>query len=109
MEWVTRYWIEWIFGIFAAVLVGLFRGLNKKIKQEKVEQDAIRAGLQALLRAQLIADYERYAEKGFAPVYARDNFENAYRQYEKLGENGVIQDIHSKFLALPTRDAGGAA
>ena len=102
MDWITKYWIEWIFGILGGVLIWLFRSLNKKIKEEKAEQEAIKAGLQALLRAQMVSDYNRYMEKGFAPIYARDNFQNCYVQYEKLGENGVINDIHTRFMALPT-------
>ena len=36
---------------------------------------AMKKGLQALLRSQLIGDYNHYVQKGFAPVYARENFE----------------------------------
>lgn len=62
----------------------------------------VRLGVQALLRAQLIADWNRYSEKGYAPIYARENFENVYQQYHNLGANGVMDDIRNKFLALPT-------
>lgn len=65
--------------------------------------DALALGVQALLRAQMITDYNHYSEKGYAPIYARENFENVWTQYEALGENGVMADIHAKFLALPTR------
>lgn len=44
----------------------------------------------------------KYSEKGFAPVYARDNFENCWKQYHSLGANGVMDDLHEKFLDLPT-------
>lgn len=62
----------------------------------------VRLGVQALLRAQMIDDFNRYSEKGFAPIYARENFENCYQQYHRLGANGVMDDLHDKFLALPT-------
>lgn len=63
---------------------------------------AMQRGMQALLRAQMINDYNRWDEKGFAPIYARQNFENCWAQYHALGANGVMDDLHSKFLALPT-------
>lgn len=63
----------------------------------------MRLGVQALLRAQLIDDWNRYSEKGFAPIYARENFENVYQQYHSLGANGVMDDIRAKFLALPDK------
>ena len=63
----------------------------------------IRRGVQALLRAQLISDWNYYSEKGYAPIYARENFENVYTQYHSLGANGVMDDLRNKFLALPDR------
>ena len=102
MDWITRYWVEWGFGLLIALLGILWTHLTRKLKQAKQEQDAIKAGLQALLRAQMVTDFNRYSEKGFAPIYARDNFENCWKQYEKLGENGVMRDIHDRFMRLPT-------
>lgn len=64
---------------------------------------ALQLGVQALLRSQMISDYNHYLEKGYAPIYARENFENCWVQYERLGKNGIMQDIRAKFLALPTQ------
>ena len=63
---------------------------------------ALCMGVQALLRAQVVNDYNHYTKKGYAPLYARENFENCWIQYERLGKNGVMKDIRIKFLALPT-------
>ena len=65
---------------------------------------ALQRGVQALLRAQMITYYNHYHAKGYAPLYARESFENCWVQYEKLGKNGVMKDIRTKFLALPTHD-----
>ena len=65
---------------------------------------ALERGVQALLRAQMISDYNRYSGKGWAPIYARESFENVWKQYENLGANGVMEDIHKKFMALPTAE-----
>lgn len=62
-----------------------------------------RLGVQALLRAELIRDWNYYSEKGYAPIYARENFENVYQQYHNLGANGVMDDLRVKFLALPDK------
>lgn len=63
---------------------------------------AVKRGLQALLRAQLIDDFNKWVEKGYAPIYARQNFENCWKQYHSLGANGVMNDIHARFFELPT-------
>lgn len=78
-----------------SILLAVFKILFTQIK-------AIKSGLQALLRAQLIGDYNKWTDRGYAPIYARQNFENCWFQYHALGANGVMDDIHAKFLDLPT-------
>ena len=78
--------------------------VHTKIKQQKSETDAIKLGIQALLRAQMVSDYNKYVAKGYAPIYAKDNFENVWQQYHSLGVNGVMDDLHTKFLQLPTEE-----
>jgi hypothetical protein len=63
---------------------------------------ALARGVQALLRTQLYEDYNKWQERGYAPIEARQNFENCYQRYHRLGKNGVMDDIHEKFLHLPT-------
>ena len=77
------------------VLAFLFKLVFNNIK-------GVKLGVQALLRAQMIDDYNKWTEKGYAPIYARQNYENCWKQYHSLGVNGVMDDIHVKFLALPT-------
>lgn len=101
-EWIAKYWIEWIFGLLIAALGVLWKTLSNKVKDEQRKNAAIEKGVQALLRAQMVNDYNHYSEKGFAPIYARENFENCWKQYENLGSNGVMQNIRDKFYALPT-------
>lgn len=72
-------------------------------KKTAVNVRAIRLGVQAVLRAQMIADYNYYTNKGYAPIYAKENFQNCWNQYEALGANGVMNDIYKKFMALPDR------
>jgi len=64
---------------------------------------AVKRGVQALLRAQLISEWNYYSEKGYAPIYARENFENVYLQYHSLGANGVMDDLRKRFLDLPDK------
>ena len=62
----------------------------------------VKKGVQALLRAQMISEYNKWSEKGYAPIYVRQNFENCWEQYHSLGVNGVMDDLHARFLELPT-------
>lgn len=80
--------------------------LITKIVSYKKQNEALKKGLQALLRAQMINDYNKWTSKGYAPIYARQNFQNCWLNYEALGENGVMTNIHDKFMALPTPPEG---
>ena len=100
---MTIYQMLCVFSVPAAILA-VYKMMIRQIKDVRAQNDAIKLGLQALLRAQLIADYNKWSEKGYAPIYARENFENCWRQYHALGANGVMDDIHDRFRDLPTEN-----
>ena len=85
------------------LIVCLYKYVNSVIKKTRDDINALKLGIQALLRSQMIAEYNKYSEKGYAPVYARENFENCWKQYHSLGANGVMDDLHEKFLELPVK------
>ena len=85
-----------------ALIAGVFKYLHGLIKRNMEDSKALKAGIQALLRSQMISDFNKYTEKGYAPIYARESFENCWRQYHSLGVNGVMDDLHRKFLELST-------
>lgn len=85
------------------LIICLYKYVNSVIKKTRDDTNALKLGIQALLRSQMIAEYNKYNEKGYAPVYARENFENCWKQYHSLGANGVMNDLHEKFLDLPVK------
>ena len=101
-EWIIKYWVEWVFGVVVAILGVLIRKINTRVKETSAKNDAIELGIQALLRAQLVDDYNHYMSKGEFPIYARESFENVYKQYRNLGGNGVMVELHKKLIELPT-------
>ena len=80
-----------------AILAALFKYVLLQIK-------GVRMGVKALLRSQMINDYNKWSERGYAPIYAKQNFENLWEQYHAIkGPNGVMDDLHAKFMLLPTK------
>lgn len=102
---MTVYQWLCILGI-PSLVTALIGYLIKRVQDNDKATKAIEKGVQALLRAEMVAAYNRYSDKGFAPIYARENFENIWIQYHALGANGVMDDLHSKFMALPTAQRG---
>lgn len=88
--------------ISAIGLTGLFPMVIAYIVKANKKEKALAQGIQALLRAQMISDYNKWMDRGYAPIYAKENFENCWKQYEALGANGVISNIHKEFMNLPT-------
>lgn len=86
----------------SGVLVSVCRYFSVRLKAAERENEAIKMGVQALLRDRLISEYNDRNEKGFAPIYAKENFENMWKHYHNLGKNGVMDGVHNDFMALPT-------
>ena len=74
---------------------------NKQQKQEE-ENLALKNGVQALLRANIIQCYNKYIEKGEIPIYERENIDHLYNEYKTLGGNGVVESLIEKLEDLPT-------
>lgn len=92
--------ISLLFG--SGILVSAGRYIIKRIKAIESKNEAVCLGVQALLRDRLIHEYNKYSRLGYAPIYAKENFENMWKQYHNLGLNGVMDEIHADFMDLPT-------
>lgn len=98
---MSVYEILCLLGIPTLIIVSI-KLIYNKIRKNKNDIKLMKEGIQALLRSQMIADYNKWEERGYAPIYARQNFENCWVRYHSLGANGVMDDLHNKFLELPT-------
>ena len=103
-EIFVKYWVEWLCGIVTAILSGAYLRLSKKVKANRLKQEAIEQGMQALLRDRIIQAYNHYTEKGFCPIYGRQNVESLYQAYHALGGNGTITNLYNKLEELPTEE-----
>ncbi len=98
---MTLYNVLCLFGVPSIILTFILY-LFRRISDSDRKMRAVEKGIQALLRSQMITDFNHYGEKGYAPIYARENFENCWQNYHQLGANGVMDDIHGRFMDLPT-------
>ncbi len=82
--------------------LAFLKWIHSKFVQQRKKTEALEQGVQALLRDRLYQMYAHYMEKGTAPIYARENFQNMYEKYHSLGANGVMDDYYKKFMDIPT-------
>lgn len=59
--------------------------------------------IRALIKDRITNVYYVSMEKKYCRVYARENMEDMYKQYEALGGNGMVADLHDKICALPEK------
>lgn len=86
--------INIIAGAIISYLFALYRAKKK-------ENNALKAGLQALLRDRIIQAYNHYVQdKGWIPIYAKESIDACYRSYEALGDNGVIDNLMQQINEL---------
>lgn len=71
------------------------------LRAKKRENNALKEGMQALLRDRIIQAYNHYSDKGWMPIYAMESIEACYKSYEELGENGVIDNLMRQLRELP--------
>lgn len=89
---------------------GVITLLITMYRQKKKENDALKAGVQALLRDRIIQAYNHYVQdKGWIPIYAKESIDACYKSYEALGDNGVIDNLMQQINELqnyPSKNRG---
>lgn len=97
--------IQTIINIIAGAVISYIFALYRAKKREN---DAVRAGVQALLRDRIIQAYNHYVcEKGWVPIYAKESIDACYKSYEALGDNGVIDSLMEQLNELPNYNLNG--
>ncbi len=93
-EQIVSHAINLLLGGVVSYIFALYR-------QKKKENDALKAGVQALLRDRIIQAYNHYVcEKGWVPIYAKESIDACYKSYEALGNNGVIDNLMQQLNEL---------
>ena len=102
-DFIIKYWVEALFGVIAAGLGWAYKKLSKRVQRQVSDQKSLRDGTQALLRNEIIKEYDKYIERGYIPIYAMENVTSLYRAYHALGGNGTITKLMDELKELPTK------
>ena len=100
----------------SSVAVSVFSGVmavygkkHAKLRKEEMEKyerwDELRQnvakGTQCLLRAEIIRSHEKYIDRGYCPVYAKESLTREYQAYHNLGGNDVATALYEQLMTLP--------
>ncbi len=101
IEYIGQHWVEWLFTAAVALLGLGYRQIASRIKTEEHKNQAVAEGIQCLLRESIVTAYNRYSDKGFCPIYAKESVKRAYLAYHDLDGNDVATKLYEKLLAMP--------
>lgn len=93
--------IKWLIPFLCGGVVSLGGVVVSRLKLGKKKQDAAELGLQCLLRAEIIRQYEKWSEKKYCPIYAKEALKRAYDSYHTLGGNDVATGLYEETMELP--------
>lgn len=102
LRYVGAHWVEWLFTICLAALTFAWRSVSARLKVEHEKNTAIAEGVQSLLRESIVSNYNRYHDKGFCPIYAKESIKKVYQAYHDLGGNDVATNLYKELLEMPT-------
>ncbi len=87
-----------------AGIAAAYKHLSKKLKKQICDQKSLRDGTQALLRNAIIRDYDKYMDRGYVPIYARESILSMYDAYHALDGNGTITQLIDELRELPSKE-----
>lgn len=106
ISFIQAHWLEWLFTAVLAVLSWLFKLMRDQLRQEQERNKAIAEGVQSLLRESIVNNYNRYSDRGYCPIYAKESVKRVYMAYHGLGGNDVATELYNKLLKMPEEREG---
>lgn len=106
LDFIRLHWPEWLFTLVSGALALGYRSVSIRLKAEQAKNQAIADGVQSLLRESIVDAYNKYSDKGFCPIYAKESMKRVYCAYEKLGGNDVAKELYHKILRMDEEKGG---
>lgn len=99
MAWnIIESVLVWVLTAGLGFSIAFFKA---KFTKAKKEENALKHGMQSLLRSDIIKLHDKFMEKGYAPIYAKEAMEKSYIAYHNLGGNGVMTNLYDEMMELP--------
>ena len=100
-NYIQTYWPELVAGTISLLCTGLYGSVVKHLKKEQKKNDAIAEGVQSLLRENIVQNYNKYQDREYCPIYAKESIKRVYEAYHTLGGNDVATKLYNTLLAMP--------
>lgn len=75
----------------------------KTVKKYAKQVSVLAKAQQAQMRSQLLEQYHYYMDSGWISEEHMEDWENQYKAYHCLGENGILDSRRADLLKLPNK------
>lgn len=99
--YIDANWVTWVFAAISCALGFICRKMSKQLREETKKSDAIVQGMQSLLRESIVSNYNKYQDREFCPIYAKESIKRVYESYHNLGGNDVATKLYHTLLDMP--------
>lgn len=99
---IHQIFLQWLIPFICGALASVGTAFITLRKKERKREKAVENGVQCLLRAEIIRQYEKWEDRGYCPIYAQEALRIGYAAYHQLGGNDVATELYKKVMALPT-------
>lgn len=99
---IAELFLKWLIPFLCGSAVSILGTAAAGWKSGRKKGKALENGVQSLLRAEIIRSYEKYMDKQYCPLYAREALKREYDSYHQLGGNDVATELYQKICLLPT-------
>ena len=100
-EWITKYWVEWVFGLLIAALTWIVKRISSRLKKFQQENEALRNGIKSLLKVNIEKECERCIRDGWCGSVKRGTITDMFTSYTALGGNDGTKSMVEQTLGLP--------
>lgn len=100
MDWILKYWVEWVFGILGMVLLAWFTYFKGKLKRQKYLEE----GVKALLHDRLLETCRFYTKRGWIDYEELHNVQYIYKAYHDLDGNSTGTTAFQDISNLPKQE-----
>jgi hypothetical protein len=101
LSFIAENWVKWLFAAVSTLLAWGYRSIARQLEEEREKNRAIANGVQALLRESIVGSYNKWTDRGYCPIYAKESLKLAYKSYHALGGNDVATELYNKALRMP--------
>ncbi len=99
MEFIVKYWIEWLFGLIIAGMGIIHRQLKSNINENK----AVKDGIKGILHNEIINRCKKLLIIGYVTPDDLEELEYLFKPYKELQGNGTAEKLINKVYELPIK------